>query len=96
MTAEFTKLTDIFYDCGIDTKFAESFVTWADWEFSEGDHVLVQARKVRSQMISYVVYDFAEIEDTDGKQIDDTVVRKEIENYFLNHLQKDSLIDIAN
>ena len=41
-------------------------------------------------------YDFAEIEDTDGKQIDDTVVRKEIENYFLNHLQKDSLIDIAN
>lgn len=96
MTAEFTKLTDIFYDCGIDTKFAESFVTWADWEFCEGEHVLVQARKVRPQLISYVVYDFAEIEDTDGGQINDTKVRKEIENYFIEHLQKDSLIDIAN
>jgi hypothetical protein len=96
MTVEFKKLTDILYDCGISTKFAESFVTWADWEFCEGEHVLVQARRLRPQLISYVVYDFAEIEDTDGEQIDDTVVRKEIENYFKNHLEKDSLIDIAN
>ena len=96
MTVEFWKLTDIFHDCGIDTKFAESFVTWADWEFCEGEHVLVQARKVRPQLISYVVYDFSEIEDTDGEQIDDTVVRKEIENYFAKHLYEGSLIDIAN
>ncbi len=96
MTVEFWKLTDIFYDCGIDTKFAESFVTWADWEFCEGEHVLVYARKVIPQLISYVVYDFAEIEDTDGEQIDDTKVRKEIDNYFKNHLEKDTLIDIAN
>jgi hypothetical protein len=96
MTVECWKLTDIFYDCGIDTKFAESFVTWADWEFCEGEHVLVYARKVRPQLISYVVYDFSEIEDINGEQIDDTVVRKEIENYFKNHLEKDSLIDIAN
>ncbi len=96
MTVEFKKLTDIFYDCGIDTKYAESFVTWADWEFCEGEHVLVQARKVRTQLNSYVVYDFAEIEDTDGEQIDDTKVRKEIQNYDAQHLYEGSLIDIAN
>jgi hypothetical protein len=96
MTVEFWKLTDIFYDCGIDTKFAESFVTWADWEFTEGEHVLVYARKVIPQLISYVVYNFTVIADTNGEQIDDTVVRKEIENYFVQHLYEGSLIDIAN
>ena len=31
-----------------------------------------------------------------GEQIDDTVVRKEIENYFAKHLYEGELIDIAN
>ena len=96
MTVEFWKLTDIFHDCGIDTKFAESFVTWADWKFTEGEHVLVYARTVIPQLISYVVYNFTVIEGTNGEQIDDTVVRKEIENYFAKHLYEGSLIDIAN
>jgi hypothetical protein len=56
----------------------------------------VYARKVIPQLISYVVYRFLEIRDTNGEQIDDTVVRKEIENYFAQHLYEGSLIDIAN
>jgi hypothetical protein len=47
-------------------------------------------------MIYYVVYNFTVIEDTYGVQIDDTVVRKEIENYYAQNLYEGSLIDIAN
>jgi hypothetical protein len=56
----------------------------------------VYARTVIPQLISYVVYNFTVIQDTNGEQIDDTVVRKEIGNYFAKHLYEGSLIDIAN
>jgi hypothetical protein len=95
-TLEYWELTDILWDCGIDIKFAKSFVTWADWEFSEGEIVLTYAYNVFHKLNAYVAQNSVELTGTDGKQIDDTVVLEKIDKYFSEHLPDISLIDIAN
>jgi hypothetical protein len=94
---ECLNLSEILDMVGIDSDFRDAFIEFADWEYSEGVHVLLHASKVKGRLKDYVFSEFSEITDPDGETIDDSVVRKNIEEL----LHKDqvapfSLIDIAS
>ena len=90
-------LSEILDMVGIDSDFQDAFIEFANWEFSEGEHVLLHASKVKGRLRDYVVSEFADITDPEGETINDSVVRKNIDEL----LHKDqvapfSLIDIAS
>ena len=90
-------LSEILDLVGINSDLQEAFIEFADWEYSEGVHVLVHASRVKGRLKDYVFSEFSEITDSDDEPIDDTVVRKNIDEL----LHKDkvppcSLIDIAS
>jgi hypothetical protein len=89
-------LSEILDMVGIDSEFQDAFIEFANWEYSEGEHVLLHASKVKGRLKDYVFSEFAEI-TCEGEPIDDSVVRKSIEEVLhKDHIAPFSLIDIAS
>lgn len=92
-----TKLSEVLNCIGIDTDFQESFIEFCDWEHTdEAEAVLFSPRKVKTKLTEFVYMEFSDLTDSSGNEIDDSEVRKNIDNLFKKDLSKDILIDIAN
>jgi hypothetical protein len=90
-------LSEILDMVGIDSEFQDAFVEFADWEYSDGVHVLLHASKVKGRLKDFVFSEFSEITDPEGEPIDDTVVRKNIDELLhKDNVPSFSLIDIAS